>query len=161
TEDRRKKQRPQAKSPERSKISKREGSKRRLRSIGSENVLPVTDAVCSTCFSRSGSRSIRAAKTLCTLARTPRPSRGFSSRYAPPGAHEGSRFLQPLDAAASSHLSPAESVNRHRLGEPLERHPRFLGDATILADQLTRALVHEDLPGAGDLTEPRGEVDRR
>ena len=49
-------------------------------SSASLNVLPITDAVCSTCFSRSGNRSMRAASTACTLAGTFSASTAVVSR---------------------------------------------------------------------------------
>jgi hypothetical protein len=45
--------------------------------------VPITDAVWSTRFSRSGRRSIRAASTLCTVAGRLTSSAGLTRRWAP------------------------------------------------------------------------------
>jgi hypothetical protein len=48
--------------------------------MGSDNSRPITAADWSTCFSRSGRRSIRAASTDFTVAGTAISSTGFTSR---------------------------------------------------------------------------------
>jgi hypothetical protein len=45
--------------------------------------VPITDAVWSNRLSRSGSLSIRAASTLCTVAGRPTSAAGVTRRYAP------------------------------------------------------------------------------
>ncbi len=47
------------------------------------NSLPITEAVCSSCFSRSACRSSRAASTDCTVLGISSASTVASSRYAP------------------------------------------------------------------------------
>jgi hypothetical protein len=64
--------------------------------IGSENFSPITDAVSSTRFSRSGRRPIRAASKLCTVAGRPTASTGVTKRYAP-GSRDNARLDQRLD----------------------------------------------------------------
>ena len=87
----------------------------------------MTDAVCSTCFSRSGSRSIRAARTLCTVAGTADLFGGLAQAVRTPAPHQSACFLQRLDdlldeewiaarALANQLASKAAATDRCRAG---------------------------------------------
>src|SRR5437773_2590918 len=59
------------------------GSSLTALSTRSVNSFPMTAAVCRMSFSRSGSRSMRAASTACTVGGTTSSATGLTSRYAP------------------------------------------------------------------------------
>src|SRR5262245_10424335 len=107
------------------------------RRTGSSNSLPITAAVCSTCFSRAGSRSMRAASTTWTDAGRASVSTGARRRYAP---------LEPKRLPASASVWTTSSAKN---GLPAVRSPtRSTSPATDgsepeLAQQLAARLRTE------------------
>ena len=89
--------------------------------------MPITDAVWSSRFSRSGRRSIRAARTLCTVAGTADLFRGLDQAIRTPGSRDNARLDQRLDdlldeegIAARALLDElAESVERRITAEEI------------------------------------------
>ena len=101
------------------------------RRIGSANSLPITAAVCSTCFSRSARRSMRAASTACTVA--------GSASVGRPVARAGRRRVAHEDSP--SRRAPARPPRRRTDCRRCARGStaREPGQRRVGAEQIARA----------------------
>ena len=144
--------------------------------IGSEKLLPITAAVWSTCFSRSGSRSMRAASTACTVAGTSSSSTGVDQPVAPaaplqaPGLDQRLHHLLDEEGIARrcargsrrrarrrSGSSPSRSSSSSRIASGPERQQRQLLVVGLLhpLGVVLGAEVHQqERPRAGHRLDP-------